>query len=67
MVAKDIPNIAAASSLQFALKEIQTDFTSETSLKLRISYGSSGNFKRQIEQGAPFELFLSGLLFQILE
>lgn len=57
--AKDIPNIAAASSLQFALREIQTDFTSETSLKLRISYGSSGNFKRQIEQGAPFDLFLS--------
>lgn len=59
VVAKDIPNIAAASSLQFALKEVQTDFTSETGLSLRISYGSSGNFKRQIEQGAPFELFLS--------
>lgn len=57
--AKDIPNIAAASSLQFALKDIQTGFTSETGLDLRISYGSSGNFKRQIEQGAPFELFLS--------
>ena len=59
VVAKDIPNIAAASSLQFALKEIQTAFTSETGHSLHISYGSSGNFKRQIEQGAPFELFLS--------
>jgi molybdate transport system substrate-binding protein len=53
------PLVAAASDLQFALDEIVTRFQRDTGIALRVSYGSSGNFTRQIEQGAPFELFLS--------
>ncbi len=34
-------------------------YTRETGQSVRIAYGSSGNFRRQIAQGAPFELFLS--------
>jgi len=55
------PTIAAASDLKFALDEIAGRFRAETGIALRISYGSSGNFYRQIRQGAPFEMFLSGL------
>lgn len=55
----DVPAIAAASNIKFALDEIATQFAQETGLKLRISYGSSGNFVAQIRHGAPFELFLS--------
>jgi len=51
--------IAAASSLQFVLPEIVTAFKQQTGHNLRVTYGSSGNFLRQIVQGAPFELFLS--------
>ena len=57
--AQPSPVIAAASDLQFALDEILTQFKSDTGIAVRVTYGSSGNFARQIEQGAPFELFLS--------
>ncbi len=57
--AADIPPIAAAADLKFALAEVAQAFEKETGRQLRISYGSSGNFTQQIEQGAPFELFLS--------
>lgn len=53
------PVIAAASDLKFVLDDIAAQFTAQTGHRLRISYGSSGNFFRQIVQGAPFELFLS--------
>lgn len=57
--ASDAPIIAAASDLTYALNKLSNQFTQETGHKIRISFGSSGNLKRQIEQGAPFELFLS--------
>jgi len=53
------PLVAAASDLQFALDEIVARFERDTGIAPRVTYGSSGNFTRQIEQGAPFELFLS--------
>lgn len=53
------PGIAAASDLKFALDEIARGWSRETGKSLRITYGSSGNFRRQIAEGAPFELFLS--------
>ncbi|MFZ5691436.1 MAG: molybdate ABC transporter substrate-binding protein [Pseudomonadota bacterium] len=53
------PVIAAASDLQFALEEVTEAFAKETGEKVKVSYGSSGNFTRQIQQGAPFQMFLS--------
>ena len=55
----DTPVIAAASSLKFALQEIFTQFHSDTHQNVKLTFGSSGNFYRQIIQGAPFELFFS--------
>jgi molybdate transport system substrate-binding protein len=57
--AQEGPVIAAASDLQFALDEMVTTFKQQTGKSVRVSYGSSGNFFRQIAQGAPFELFMS--------
>jgi len=51
--------VAAASDLRFALDEVITAYERETSLRVRVTYGSSGDIARQIEQGAPFELFMS--------
>ncbi|HYF06918.1 MAG TPA: molybdate ABC transporter substrate-binding protein [Acetobacteraceae bacterium] len=53
------PAVAAASDLQFALPEGAERFRLETGIAPRLAFGSSGNFTRQIEQGAPYELFLS--------
>lgn len=57
--AQDAPQIAAASDLKFALDEIITAYEKETGTKVKATYGSSGNFRLQIAQGAPFQLFLS--------
>ena len=64
------PSIAAASDLKFALDEIAAAFQKETGKAVRVSYGSSGNFLRQIAQDAPFELFMSadeGFVFQLVD
>lgn len=53
------PIVAAASDLQFALTEAAERFQQQTGNTLRLTFGSSGNFRRQIAQGAPFELYLS--------
>jgi molybdate transport system substrate-binding protein len=51
--------VAAASDLKFALEEIAAGFERGTGQRLRLVFGSSGNFRTQILQGAPFHLFLS--------
>jgi len=53
------PIVAAASDLKFAVTEIAARFEAETGRKVALNFGSSGNFARQIQQGAPFELFMS--------
>lgn len=53
------PVIATASDLRFAVEEIAAAFTAETGHELRLSFGSTGNFARQIREGAPFEMFMA--------
>ena len=53
------PAVAAAADLKFVLPRLAEAFQRETGLGVRLAFGSSGNLTRQLEQGAPFELFLS--------
>jgi molybdate transport system substrate-binding protein len=53
------PAVAAAADLQVALTELAGRFRSETGRDVKVAFGSSGNLTQQIENGAPFELFLS--------
>jgi len=57
--AQDVPVVAAAADLQFALAEVAEAFTKETEREVTLTFGSSGNFFRQIQQGGPFQMFLS--------
>jgi molybdate transport system substrate-binding protein len=59
VAAAEAPVIAAAADLRFALEEIARNFERERGRALRLSFGSSGNFRQQISAGAPFQLFLS--------
>ena len=58
-LAQEPPLVAAASDLQFALPDIAESFRAETGQVVRLTFGSSGNFARQIRQGAPFQLYMS--------
>jgi len=55
----DAPVVAAASDLQFAIEEIAAAFEAETGMRVRLSVGSTGNFARQIREGAPFQIFMA--------
>lgn len=57
--AGDTPGIAAAADLKFALGEAAEAYTRASGNRLNLSFGSSGIFRRQIAEGAPFQLFLS--------
>jgi len=54
--------VAAAADLQFAMQEITSRYHKETGKTINSTYGSSGNFFQQLQNGAPFDLFFSANL-----
>ncbi|PYX95780.1 MAG: molybdate ABC transporter substrate-binding protein [Acidobacteria bacterium] len=51
--------IAAAADLQPVMKEIASRFETNTGSKVKLVFGSSGNFFAQLQNGAPFDVFFS--------
>src|ERR1700732_2497364 len=51
--------VATAADLKFAMTELASRFETQGGTKLDVTYGSSGNFLTQIQNGAPFDLFFS--------
>ena len=51
--------IAAAADLKFAMGEMAEKFEKQSGTKVNVTYGSSGNFFSQMQNGAPFDLFFS--------
>lgn len=49
--------VAAASDLSRAFTDVGTQFEKQTGIKTVFDFGSSGLLAKQIEQGAPFQLF----------
>lgn len=56
--AKDLTVFAAASTVQ-VLDEIRNTWNAENKTRLRVVYGSSGALARQIENGAPADVYFS--------
>lgn len=57
--AQGAPTVAAASDLQAALPQVAEAFQRKTGRSVRLVFGSSGSFTQQIQNGAPYEVFLS--------
>src|SRR5580693_4085151 len=51
--------VAAAADLKFAMGALAASFEKQTGTKMDVTYGSSGNFFSQLQNGAPFDLFFS--------
>ena len=51
--------VAAAADLTFAFQGVGARFQEQTGNSIKLTYGSSGNFFAQIQNGAPFDLFFS--------
>jgi molybdate transport system substrate-binding protein len=51
--------VAAASDLQSVFTTVAAQFERETGHAVKLTFGSSGNFFAQIQNGAPFDLFFS--------
>src|SRR5688500_14518929 len=51
--------VFAASDLTFALKEIAPAFEQTMKVKVTFVFGSTGNLAKQIEHGAPADVFFS--------
>jgi molybdate transport system substrate-binding protein len=61
-------NISAAVSLKDALAEIQTNYQKKAPhVKLLYNLGASGSLQKQIEQGAPADIFISAAPKQMNE
>lgn len=50
-------NVAAAANLTDAFEELGKQFTAQTGIRVRYSFGATADLARQIENGAPFDVF----------
>lgn len=51
--------VAAAADLSSVLKEIAGGFEKKTGVKVKLAFGASGALTQQIQNAAPFDVFLS--------
>ncbi len=51
--------VAVAANMQYAMTALKTNFEKETGIRVEVILGSSGKLTQQIQEGAPFDVFIS--------
>ena len=51
--------VAVAANMQYAMKALEEKFEKETGIIVEVIFGSSGKLTQQIEEGAPYDVFVS--------
>lgn len=51
--------ISAAASLREALEELKVEYENNENVTLTFNFGASGSLQKQIEEGAPADIFIS--------
>ena len=57
--AERAPTVAAAANLNPALADVAAQFARDRGARVQLVFGASGTLTRQIQDGAPFEMFLA--------
>lgn len=55
----ETPLVAVASNMTHVMQDIADNYRAGKGRRIKLTFGSSGNFTRQIQQGAPYDIFLS--------
>lgn len=58
-VAAGTLTVAVAANVQYAFDDLRAEFGKQTGIALKPIFGSSGKLTAQIQNGAPFDLFVS--------
>lgn len=59
LVRAETPVVAVAANMTHVMTEVADQYQAKTGKQIKLTFGSSGNFTRQIQQAAPYTLFLS--------
>ncbi|PKN08982.1 MAG: molybdate ABC transporter substrate-binding protein, partial [Deltaproteobacteria bacterium HGW-Deltaproteobacteria-5] len=59
VAAQEKISVAVAANFISAFKEIAADFEKKTGVKVEATFSSTGNLYSQIQNGAPYDVFLS--------
>lgn len=51
--------VAVAANVQYAMEALKERFEKETGIKVEVILGSSGKLTQQVQEGAPFDVFVS--------